>query len=244
MHSWSMEAASTLRLRRKAATDMGVTAGRADLAGVAGTKFRGAVLGVEGSSCCPPGTLWQMAECLTQQMYEVRMKKHTIWSMHPFAMHQLQCQALLAFTFPYWQALHVFPVQWIALEERQHVLSFTSVCTWCAGPALSGFPWVAASLREAQARQMCLSSACSNGPPHPRAACALVFQGHVPVAYWTWVCAGSPGCALAQWRSCAHWTMVSACCSLHCLPENDVCQAAVSCSVTHFLGRGLHQSLN
>lgn len=63
-HSWSMEAASALRLRRKAATDIGVTAGRADLAGVAGTNSRGAVLGVAGSSCCPPGSLWQVAECL------------------------------------------------------------------------------------------------------------------------------------------------------------------------------------
>ena len=66
-HSWSMDAASTLRLRRKAATDMGVTAGRADLAGVAGMNFRGAVMGVEGSSCCPPGSLRQVAGCVIPQ---------------------------------------------------------------------------------------------------------------------------------------------------------------------------------
>lgn len=55
-HSWNMECASALRLRRKAATDMGVTAGRPVLVGVAGTNARGAVLGVTGSSCCPPGS--------------------------------------------------------------------------------------------------------------------------------------------------------------------------------------------
>lgn len=69
-HSWNMECASALRLRRKAATDMGVTAGRPVLVGVAGTNARGAVLGVTGSSCCPPGSpvcstgrVWLPAGC-------------------------------------------------------------------------------------------------------------------------------------------------------------------------------------
>lgn len=81
-YSLNMEAARALRRRRKAATDMGVMAGRPVLAGVAGTNALGAVLGVPGSSGCPKGSpvpsagsVWLPASCFPGSSAKLTLRR-------------------------------------------------------------------------------------------------------------------------------------------------------------------------